>query len=281
MKEIPVVWPPGTWQISVNNTPVPNPLCIQHRNKPLLALNCGSYLMEKFHSFLLPFFCLFFKASDESLQCKYLCGEVRATCGWEQRSWHWYPASRKLMHPKWAKCENLWHNCGISPGWNPALLSLWKISLMADRPVKTWGLGLFWQIRDAHGWFLPWNWLAQSGDTQLFNSMHAGLRICLGSAHRLTVQAAELRLCTRVDVELLKLNFHYRKQTKLHVIKRSQELSNLPWRWSNKEKMTNLWYWNIGSLCLKFNSCYLWCFQRAFPDLHSVLKHIIFSPLGI
>lgn len=123
--------------------PKPSLHSTQKQTSPCLTpkvLNCGSYLMEKLQSFLLPSFCLFFKASDESLQWKYLFGEVRATCGREQRSWHWYPASRKLMHPKWAKCESLWHNCGVSPGWNPALLSLWKISLMADRPVKTWGL---------------------------------------------------------------------------------------------------------------------------------------------
>lgn len=108
--------------------------------------------------------------------------------------------------------------CGKSHWWQTGQ---WRLE----------GYSFFWKIRDTHGCFLPWNWLAQSGDTQLLNSMHAGLRICLEGAHRLTVQAAELKLCTRVDAAQLKLKFHNRKQTKLRVIKRSQELSNFPWRW--------------------------------------------------
>lgn len=32
-----MVWPLGTWQMSVRNTPVPNPLCIQHRSQLLAS----------------------------------------------------------------------------------------------------------------------------------------------------------------------------------------------------------------------------------------------------
>lgn len=89
--------------------------------------------MEKFHGFLFPFFCLFFKAWDKSLQCKLPAVHSPGTClvrsglrAVGAALLALISCQQKADAPKWADCERLWHNCGISPGWNPTLLSLGK-----------------------------------------------------------------------------------------------------------------------------------------------------------
>lgn len=173
--------------MSLHNTSLPAPLCIQCTSQPLLALDreINIKLRILFNG----------EISRLSLPPSSICSsgpKMKASsrscllCLALVRVW-WGQGymqsgvllltltshSRKQMCPKWAECRSLWLGCVMTPGWNPALFIMWKTLLMSEgpegaqgSPVKTWGPQLFCNLKMPKVVFCHWSWLALSGDTQ-------------------------------------------------------------------------------------------------------------------